>query len=356
MERNNFTFADLTLDERLKGVDHILIKIEKLIDWSRIEKILSKTDYREISSTGRDSYSPMTMFRILLVQRIHNLSDRDIEDYIRFHIIFMRFCGLSFDSPIPDHTTICRWRERFRQFKINEQVFAEINKQLEAKGLELRNATIIDATLIESQSRPRKQVIIDVEPVGDDELHEATNSFSGIEQIQDTHYKITVNKEESKDKDARWIKKGKKSVYGYKGHLAVNKKGLITGVITTSANVYDGHMLGAVISKANPAEKSELYGDKGYDWETNREIIKTKNLVDKIMRKKKRNAPSNEADIIRNKLISKVRYVVERTIGGLKNKFRIGRSRYIGQEKTHEFNLLSAIGYNMIRSVNLLLL
>jgi IS5 family transposase len=55
-----------------------------------------------------------------------------------------------------------------------------------------------------------------------------------------------------------------------------------------------------------------------------------------------------------NKAISQLRYVVERTFGGLKLKFRIGRSRYLGTEKTHNFNLLSSLEYNMVRIVKMI--
>ena len=50
--------------------------------------------------------------------------------------------------------------------------------------------------------------------------------------------------EESKDPDARWLKKGKKSIYGYKGHTVVDKAhGLMQAIEVTPANVFDGHML-----------------------------------------------------------------------------------------------------------------
>jgi len=50
--------------------------------------------------------------------------------------------------------------------------------------------------------------------------------------------------EESKDKDAKWLKKGKQCVFGYKGHTLVDKdNGLIQAIEVTPANVYDEKML-----------------------------------------------------------------------------------------------------------------
>ncbi len=91
----------------------------------------------------------------------------------------------------------------------------------------------MDVTLAESHARPRKIEIIESEPVGDEEIPEQPT-------IQATE--LTV--EESKDPDARWPKKGRKSIHGYKGHTVVDKAyGLVQAIEVTPANICDGHML-----------------------------------------------------------------------------------------------------------------
>jgi IS5 family transposase len=223
-----------------------------------------------------------------------------------------------------------------------------LNTQLMNKGLEIKNATIVDASLIEAKSRPRRKVVITTEPTGDDVFVDEAVDTSEIEYANS----IEVHVVESKDPDARWLKKGKKSYYGYKKHFTTNKEGFITGVITTPANVSDMSVFPDLIDKVNPCKNTRVYADKGYAYQKNRDYIKAKQLKDGIMHKK---PPKKELDdkLKRvNKLISKVRYVVERTFGSVKQNLGGSRSKYIGLRKTHNFVMIRAIAYNLIRVTN----
>ena len=94
--------------------------------------------------------------------------------------------------------------------------------------------------------------------------------------------------EESRDPDARWLKKGKKSIYGYKGHTVVdNAHGLVQALEVTPANVFDGHMLMPLVDSLNLPEEIEVLADKGYCSQENEDALQEKNLVSKIMQKKK---------------------------------------------------------------------
>jgi IS5 family transposase len=259
----------------------------------------------------------------------------------------VQFCDFSIDSDIPDHSTIARWRDRFIEKNIYETSFIEINKQLEEKGLEIVNASIIDASLILSKSRPRKKVIIEIEPTGDEVLEEPVT----VEAVNhDT--KATIHEEESKDPEARWLKKGKKSYYGYKKHVSVNKKGFINALITTPANVSDTKVFPEILEKLALKEKTEVYGDKGYCSKKNRDLIESKKLKDHIMIKHKSKKQKDESITAINKTISKVRYVVEQTFGCIKQNLGGSRSRYNGLIKTHNFNLIRAIAHNLIKATN----
>ena len=190
----------------------------------------------------------------------------------------MMFCGFSIDSEIPDHSTIARWRDRFIEKDIYEKALIEFNNQLELKGLEIKDGSIVDAAIVLSKSRPRKKVIIVVEPTGDEVLEEPITP-----ETTDTSTNPTVLIEESKDRDARWLKKGKKSFYGYKEHVSTNKKGYINGLITTPANVSDTKVFPELLEKVNPKEKTGVYCDKAYDSKKNREFIKSKKLIMEVV-------------------------------------------------------------------------
>ena len=162
MERHTNTFADLQIQERLQRSDNILLKLDGLFDWTPIRNILSQVDYRNNNHKGRDCYSPETIIRIFIVQLYYNLSDRQIEEQLIFNVLFLNFCRLSLSSPIPDHSTLCRWRSRLIEFNVYESLFEEINNQLEAKGITIRNGACIDATFVASAASTTftKQCII----------------------------------------------------------------------------------------------------------------------------------------------------------------------------------------------------
>jgi IS5 family transposase len=350
MERHLNTFSDLAVQRKLDRVrkSNPLVRINELVDWKPIETILSSVDRRKISYYGRDCYSPFAVFKALFLASIYNFSDRELEDHLNFNNLFMWFCGFSIESDIPDHSTLARWRERFENADIYEKCFIEVNNQLMNKGLEIKNAVIVDASLIDAKSRPRRKVIITVDPTGDDVLVEEEVDISEIKHINSTEVYI----EESKDPDARWLKKGKKSYYGYKKHLSTNKEGFINGLITTPANVSDMSVFPDLIEIVKPNKKTRVYADKGYAYKKNREFLEKNQLKDGIMHKK---PPKKELDNkLRqfNKLISKARFVVERTFGSIKQNLGGNRSKYIGLRKTHNFIMIRALAYNLIRATN----
>mgnify|MGYP001187775567 FL=1 len=344
MEKQIITFADQEIANRLASRKHFLKDVEKLIDWKRINKILSKVEIKRTSVAGRDAFSAEVMFRIMLVQSWYKLSDYQMEEQLGFNIMFLWFCQLSMENPVPDHSTICRWRSRFSDKGIYEKLLHEINHQLCKHNIKITEGVIVDATLVESHARPRKREIIETEPVGDD-------AIPGRTTFQATELMV----EESKDRDARWLKNGKKTIYGYKGHTVVDKEhGLVQAIEVTPANVFDGHMLIPLVESLKLAEETEVLADKGYCSQENEDALREKNLISRIMRKKKKNQEMPEETKAFNHSVSKQRYRVERSFGGLKKHFGWSRSIYMGLQKTADYLFMGAIAFNLKRSLKIL--
>jgi len=344
MEKQIITMADQELANRIEKRCHFLKDIEKIINWKRINKVLTKVEIRRSSVAGRDAFSAEVMFRIMLLQIWYKLSDYQMEEQLGYNFMFMWFCKLSLENPVPDHSTISRWRTRFAAQGVYEKLLAEVNKQISGHNIRINEGTILDATIVESKARPRKTEIIETEPVGDDEI-------PGVQTFQATG----LTTEESKDSDARWIKKGKKSTYGYKGHVAVDKiSGLVQDIIVTPANVYDGHMLEPLVNSLNLEPDAEVLADKGYCSAENEDFLEKKGLVSKIMQKKKKNQVADPELIARNLEISRERYRIERSFGCLKKHNGWSRSIYMGLQKTKDYLLMGAIAFNMKRSLAIL--
>ncbi len=130
--------------------------------------------------------------------------------------------------------------------------------------------------------------------------------------------------------------------------------GLVQKVAVTPANVYDGNMLNSLIDSTCLPEETEVLADKGYCSQANEDILKEKNLVSKIMRKKKKNQLKDTELIDYNYQISKDRYRIERSFGGLKKHYGWGRSIYMGLKKTSDYLILGALAFNLKRSIKIL--
>ena len=167
------------------------MKLHDVIDWTPIDKRLVGLYKREASHAGGPiPYSPLSMLKLMLLGQWHNLSDAQLEQALKVRLDFLVFCGFDLGAALPDHTTICRFRNRLVKAKLDETILAEINDQLTAKGLKVNKArgAIIDASIIESASHPNRT--IDVDDKGDAKVSD------------------------SADPDARWVKKGKHAFFG----------------------------------------------------------------------------------------------------------------------------------------------
>lgn len=321
-------FADYILETR--GTPNVFLdKIRTLIDWKNIEKILKKKYKKRTSADGRPAYPPLPMFKLLLLQRWYGLSDPAAEEALKDRISFIRFTGFSLESTLPDYSTICRFRNTLLDEDLYELLFSEVNHQLEEKHLFVKGVTgaIVDATIIESSRRPRKVMEIMPEDRKEDKTDGPAISYSD-------------------DTDATWIKKGKRSYYGYKAHVSVDAKdGYVIGGHVTPANVADITELEKLI--AHLPEGSIVLADKGYASEQNRAILKDNKLEDGIMERAARNRPLTPIQIITNKLISSLRYKVERSIGTLKRGYQFSRMRYLGLKKANMELFLNATAFNL---------
>ena len=348
------SFVDLEL-ENVTNVNPVLEKINKLVKWDRINKKLISKYKKSASADGRPAYPAIVMFKVLLLQRMYNLSDPQMEACLKDRISFFQFVGLSIKHSKPDHSTICRFRQALVKLNLCEELFNEINSQLEEAGLLIKNGAIVDATLVSSARRPRKT--IDIEDMPEDRKEEeelecesetktdgSEAEEPGQEETGEKRFKIRY----SDDANSSWIKKGKEAVYGQKAHIVVDSEdGYILGGHMTPAHVSDTTQLEKVLEKVELKKETAVFADKGYCSESNREKVKTRGLLDFIMHKARRNHPLSEGLKNLNKAISKIRYKVERTIGTLKRLYGFNRLRYVGDKKSDMEFYLSAMVYNL---------
>ncbi len=98
------------MEQRLKRLsdlgDH-LEAFQSAVDFEIFRAdLMSALAYSEGTQGGRPPFDPVTMFKILVIQAMDNLSDERAEFLINDRMSFMRFLGLSLSDRVPDARTI----------------------------------------------------------------------------------------------------------------------------------------------------------------------------------------------------------------------------------------------------------
>lgn len=333
-------FADMAVASR-KQPKTFLDDVDRVVDWKPIEGFLKKKLRRHKDAVGNPAYPPLGMFKILLLQRWHDLSDHKAAEAMADRISFCRFAGYSLDHESPDASTICRFRNHLEERGLLAKLFNMINQQLERHGILVRTGSIVDATLIPSARCPRK-----VEELIPDELSE--NDDEGDDDDDHSPNGYTVETTYSDDHDARWTRKGKVFCYGYKGHIAVDTgRGFILGGHVTAANRADCKELMDVVGETGLQSGAPVLADKGYSSSANRCDLQEAGYFDLIVYKASRGHPLSEAQRTVNRAISKVRGSVERAFGSMKKHYGLARARYLGVAKVTMQLMLSAMAFNL---------
>ena len=321
------------------GKKNQLMKLTQILDWGRIEKILEPL---KGSGKGQQPYDVLKMFKSILLGQWYSLSDPMLEESLRVRLDFMQFTGFELMEAVPDETTLCRFRNEMSQRGMDKELFVEINRQLEEKNLKVKgcNGAIIDATVVESAARPKRVI----EEIVEDRQEEEMESQAEEKEPAETQYRQT----ESCDPDARWLKKGNRCYFGYKGFMRVDDEdGYIEHVHAKSANESEVKELPALL---NGVKDRRLYADKAYASKTNDAQLSTAHIKNGIMSKASRGHPLNHWQKIRNRLISKVRFRVEQSFGTLKRRFHFHRASYFGILKVETQMRLKAICYNLLKA------
>jgi IS5 family transposase len=335
-----FGIADFVIQQsRAKAT--FLDGVQAMINWKPIEKVLQrKLGRNDVVKAGPKAYPALLMLKILLLQQWYGLSDLEVEAALLDRISFVRFAGLSLEDSVPDHTTICRFRNLLIEKDILKSLLDEINRQMEKQGKLVKKGVAVDASIVSSAARPRKAV--DVNAVVTDREEPEPSSPS------DKSAAVTY----SHDSDAAWTKKGKKFYYGYKAHTGVDTTGgLITAVHATPANHSDTGELERVVDDSHLPKGARVYADKGYTSKKNSKMLKGHHCKDAIMDRAWKNKPLTARERQRNKQISQKRSIVERVFGTLKQHYDMARASYLGLMKVQGELLLSALAYNLKRAL-----
>jgi IS5 family transposase len=289
--------------KRVEQLGDRLAEIKSLMDWDAFRPIVGDMFDNRSARGGRPNIDEVVMVKLLVLQQWYGLSDPELEKQAADRLSFMNFLG--FPEAIPDFTTVWNFRERLAKTGKDRAIWAELQRQLDAVGLKVKQGVAQDATFITA-----------------DPGHAKADKPRGAEA------------ETRRSKDGTWAKKGSKSYFGYKLHTKLDTDhGLIRELETTTASVHD--------SQVDLSKKGEVaYRDRGYHGAVAKGYSAT-------MKRGARNHPLGIMDKLRNRRISKKRAPVERHYAVLKRVFKAGHVLVTTVPRVNVKMIFTAVGFNL---------
>jgi IS5 family transposase len=345
------------IDERLKELSakgDDLERLNVIVDFEVFRAALALAVPRSDGSKGgRPPFDHVLMFKVLILQAAHGLSDERSEYLIKDRLSFMRFLGLGLADSIPDANTIWTFREALTRARIDgkpaiDVLFKAYETELTRAGFLAMGGQIIDASIV---AAPKQR-----------------NSHGEKRDIKEGRipegWKDQPAKLAQKDRDARWTVKWSKAkpaddgsprvdlavpAFGYKNHIGIDRRhGLIRTWMATDAARHDGAQLPNLISKRNTG--SAVFADTAYRSKANERHLASNGLVSRIHRKKPKGKPMPVNVARANGAKSKVRSAVEHVFARQKGPMGLV-VRTIGIARaTVKIGLVNIV-YNMKRAV-----
>ncbi len=221
------TFAEVMFEQyrKLTCRERFLDEMNRVVSWVELVAVIEPV-YPKANGSGRPPVGVERMLRLHCLQQWFNLSDPVVEEPLYDSRAMRQFVGIDLGrEPVPDETTICKFRHLWETHQLGQQLFARIGEYLTKQGLQVSRGTIVDATIISAPSS-------------------------------------TKNRAKAWDLEMHQTKKGNQWYFGMKAHIGVDSRTkLIHSVAATTANVHDSQVLPDL-----------LHGQETRVWATRRRV------------------------------------------------------------------------------------
>jgi len=299
------TFADLEYDAKKKRTrrEKFLGEMNQVVPWARWLALIEP--HYPKAGLGRRPMPLERMLRIYLLQQWFNLSDPAMEEMLIDSESMRRFAGINLmDDPVPDETTILKFRHLLEKHGLTEQLFRDVGLLLTERGLLLHQGTIVDATII---SAPPS----------------------------------TKNRDRARDPDMSQTKKRNTWHFGMKAHIGVDlDSGLVPTLVTTTARESDQNVLPQLLHGA----EDEVLGDRGYGSKADRALAREARIALHAAHRTTRGQELTVQQALENKVIASLRAIVEFPFRVVKRQWGHAMVRYRGLAKnTAQLHTLFAL-------------
>jgi IS5 family transposase len=271
--------------------ERFLAEMNAVIPWASLVALIAP--HYPKAGNGTQPYALEQMLRIYCLQQWFNLSDPAAEEALYDIESMRRFARIELgETPVPDETTILRFRHLLERYELTESLFIEIGAQLEAQGLMLKSGTIVDATIIAAPSS-------------------------------------TKNQTRTRDPEMHQTKKGNQWYFGMKVHAGMDPKGIVHTVTVTPANTADITELANLLH----GEETTVWGDSAYQKEAYRQAWAAEGKRYRANKRGTKTKPLTKREKATNRTQSRVRANGEHTFQVVKCQWDFTKVRYRGLAK-----------------------
>ena len=297
--QTSFAQAEFATQKKITRREKFLARMETLIPWTQLLAVIEP--FYPKGERGRPPIGLERMLRVYFLQQWYALADEALEDALYDSQALRGFARIDLQAEgVPDATTLLKFRRLLETHDLCKGLFTAINADLTARGLLLREGTLVDATLIAAPSS-------------------------------------TKNQTKQRDPEMHQTRKGNQWYFGMKAHIGADRDSkLVHTVVVTAANVADVTQAAELLHGA----EQQVHADAGYTGvEKRAEIVALERKIDwQIARKRggiKAMAEGAEKTAIQaaEKIKASVRAYVEHPFHLVKNIFRHRKVRYRGLVK-----------------------
>lgn len=297
--QTSFSQAEFAAKKKTTRREKFLARMEEVIPWTQLLGVIEP--YYPKGERGRPPVGLERMLRVYFLQQWYGLADEALEDALYDSQALRGFARIDWSTDdVPDATTLLKFRRLLETHDLCKGLFTAINADLTARGLLLREGTLVDATLIAAPPS-------------------------------------TKNQTKQRDPEMHQTKKGNQWYFGMKAHIGADRDSkLVHTVVTTAANVADITQTAELLH----GEEKQVHGDAGYTGvEKRAEIVALERRIDwQIAGKRgtiKAMAEGAEKEAVKavEKAKAAVRAFVEHPFHIVKNLFGHRKVRYRGLAK-----------------------
>ncbi len=295
----SFSQAEFAAKKKITRREKFLARMESVIPWAKLLAVIEP--FYPKGERGRPPVGLERMLRVYFLQQWYGLADEALEDALYDSQALRGFARIDLAAEgVPDATTLLKFRRLLETHDLCQGLFTAINADLTARGLLLREGTLVDATLITAPAS-------------------------------------TKNQEKKRDPEMHQTRKGNQWYFGMKAHIGADRDSkLVHTVVVTAANVADITKTAELLH----GQERQVHADAGYTGvEKRTEIVALERKIDwQIARKRgqiKTMAEGSEKETLKAMEQAKaaIRAFVEHPFHLVKNIFGHRKVRYRGLAK-----------------------